>query len=223
MVSDQPVKRKSLAEEVASRLQGRIVSGEFAVGQKLPTEPQLMRAYGVGRSSVREAIRVLSNAGMLRVQQGLGTFVESKVATNEPMSSRFGRASASDLDDIRQILEMKIAEKAALKRTRADLKNIKKRLDEIEKADNGGVLEECIDADIAFHAALAEASHNEILREFYEMASERLREWYRTIYSSADIFVSALELHRLLFKHISDRRPQDAWDIAEEIIKHGRV
>ncbi len=223
MAPDLIVKRKSLAEEVASRLQGQIVSGKFGVGEKLPTEPQLMQAYGVGRSSVREAIRILSNSGMLSVRQGLGTFVSSRYATSEPIGSRFGRADASDLDDIRQILEMKIAEKAALNRTKADLREIKKRLDAVEKADFGDSLDECIDADIAFHAALAAASHNAILAEFYEMVSGRLRRWYKTIYATPEIFASALGLHRRLYANILDKQPQLAWDTAEEIIKHGRI
>lgn len=221
--ADLTVKRKSLAEEVAARLRQQISSGEFSVGQKLPTEVQLMRACGVGRSSIREAIKILSNSGMLSVRQGLGTFVVSQSATEEPIGMRFSRADASDLDDVRQVLEMKIAEKAALNRTKADIKEIKKALDEIREADFNGTIDECIDADIAFHAALARASHNGILLEFYQMASERLRQWYRTIYSSPEIFASAYDLHDELYRSILQRNPQGAWDAAEAIIKHGRL
>lgn len=223
MNANLTVERKSLAEEVTNRLQESIRLGGFPVGGKLPTEPQLMRAYGVGRSTVREAIKVLSNTGMLRVQQGVGTFVASQFATAEPMSQRLKRASASDLDDVRQILEMKIAEKAALKRTQSDIKSMKAKLAEIEKADASGSLEACIDADIAFHAAVAAASHNEILLEFYELASDRLRQWYKSIYSSADIFVSAFGLHKALLESIVARDARKSWNLAEEIIRHGQV
>ena len=103
------------------------------------------------------------------------------------------------------------------------LDEIKKALDEIREADFNGTIDECIDADIAFHAALARASHNGILLEFYQMASERLRQWYRTIYSSPEIFASAYDLHDELYRSILQRNPQGAWDAAEAIIKHGRL
>ena len=78
MNKENIVKRLSLADDVASRLQEKISSGEYTLGEKLPTEPELMVMFGVGRSTIREAIRNLSNAGLVRVQQGLGTFVEQK-------------------------------------------------------------------------------------------------------------------------------------------------
>lgn len=217
------VEKKSLADEVSGLIQKRISSGEMPVGTKLPTEKELSDMYGVGRSTVREAVSVLSNIGLLRVMQGKGTFVVSQYATNEPIAQRLKRAQSCDLDEIRQILEMKIAEKAAQKRTKADIKNIEARLAEIAEANESGDLEKCIDADIKFHTAIAEASHNEILLEFYEMASAYLRQWYAQIYRSSEIFASAYELHSELVVKIIGRDCAGAWNVAEEIIKHGRA
>lgn len=151
------VEKKSLADEVSGLIQKRISSGEMPVGTKLPTEKELSDMYGVGRSTVREAVSVLANIGLLRVMQGKGTFVVSQYATNEPIAQRLKRAQSCDLDEIRQILEMKIAEKAAQKRTKADIKNIEARLAEIAEANASGDLEKSIDADIKFHTAIAEA------------------------------------------------------------------
>lgn len=223
MPTDFTVQRKSLAEEVSSRLQERISSGYFAVGSKLPPEAELGAMFGVGRSSLREAIKVLANAGLLSVRQGSGTYVVSKYATNEPISQRLKRASSSDLDDIRQILEMKIAEKAAQKCNKTDLKNIKKCLRGIELANESKNLESCIDADITFHTAIAAASHNEILLEFYQLASEHLRKWYRKIYKDSEVFATAFDLHERLVRCIEDSDSKAAWALAEQIIKHGRV
>lgn len=217
------VEKKSLADEVSGLIQKRISSGEMPVGTKLPTEKELSDMYGVGRSTVREAVSVLANIGLLRVMQGKGTFVVSQYATNEPIAQRLKRAQSCDLDEIRQILEMKIAEKAAQKRTKADIKNIEARLAEIAEANASGDLEKSIDADIKFHTAIAEASHNEILLEFYEMASAYLRQWYAQIYRSSEIFASAYGLHSELVVKIAERDCAGAWNVAEEIIKHGRA
>ncbi len=223
MSSEFKIGRKSLAEEVAIRLRESVESGHFAVGDKLPAEAELMTMCGVGRSTIREAIKVLANSGLLTVKQGLGTFVAARYPTSEPISQRLKRAPFNDIDEVRQTLEMKIAEIAAKKRTKRDLKNIEKCLAEIEEADKSGSLERSIDSDILFHKALAEASHNALLAELYGLASEHLRKWYRKIYTSADIFASALDLHRELYSHIKEGDSKKAWNVAEAIIRHGRV
>src|ERR1700761_8723653 len=108
------INRKTLAEEVAAKLQEQILLGYYKANEKLPIEPELMKSFGVGRSSIREAIKLLANSGLLRVQQGVGTFVEPITSNREPMDLRLKRANVKDLDEVRQLLEMKIAEKAAI-------------------------------------------------------------------------------------------------------------
>src|ERR1700688_3572403 len=115
------INRKSLAEIVALKLQDQIIKGNYTVNQKLPVEAELMRSFGVGRSTIREAVKILANSGFLRVQQGIGTFIEDASGINEPLSKRVKRAQAKDINEIRQLLEMKIAEKAAVNRTGNDI------------------------------------------------------------------------------------------------------
>ena len=74
---------------------------------------ELMRIFGVGRSTVREAVKILVNMGFLKVQQGAGTFVESRAAADDPMAQRLRRADIRDLDEVRRILEVAIVERAA--------------------------------------------------------------------------------------------------------------
>ena len=68
------LQKKSLAEEVSSLIREQINDGKLTKGEKLPTEPELMKLFGVGRSTIREAIKMLVNMGYLSVQQGRGTF-----------------------------------------------------------------------------------------------------------------------------------------------------
>ena len=124
METDSIIQKKSLAEEVAEQLQKQIKEGKLKEGDKLPTEPELMKVFGVGRSTIREAVKMLLNKGYISVQQGRGTFVESQTPVNESFEQRFKRADIQDLYDVRKILEAAIAERAALHRTEQDLKDI---------------------------------------------------------------------------------------------------
>src|SRR5579872_5260895 len=129
-----PIVRHSLADAVVGRLQQQLSLGVYPPGDKLPSEPELMVQFGVGRSTIREAIRILANTGLVTVRQGSGTVVESQRGIVEPLPQRLRRADAADLDEVRQLLEMKIAEKAALLRTRKDITKMKTLLQERKDA-----------------------------------------------------------------------------------------
>ncbi|GAA3969706.1 FadR/GntR family transcriptional regulator [Mucilaginibacter dorajii] len=211
------INRKTLAEEVAAKLQEQISLGHYKVNEKLPIEPELMKTFGVGRSSIREAIKLLTNAGLLRVQQGVGTFVD-QTGSREPMDLRLKRANVKDLDEVRQLLEIKIAEKAALNRTDKDIEAIKKHLNNRRIAADNNLIEECIEADIQFHIAIAEASKNEILADLYKGASVHLKEWFINIYPDTALFIETYDLHEQLLKNITAGNAKMAWATAAKII-----
>jgi DNA-binding FadR family transcriptional regulator len=212
------IQKKSLADEVAAKLQEQISLGHYKVNDKLPIEPELMKNFGVGRSTIREAIKTLTNSGLLRVQQGVGTFVE-QAASREPMDQRLKRANVQDLNEVRQLLEIKIAEKAALNRTEKDIAAMKTHLANRKIAAEAGLLEACVDADIQFHVAIAEASKNEILADLYKSASVHLKNWFMQIYPDTGIFIETSAIHEQLYKSIIAGDAKKAWSIAEKIIR----
>lgn len=217
---DVLIKKKSLADEVASRIQEQISTGKYRINEKLPIEPELMKSFGVGRSTIREAIKILANSGLLRVQQGIGTFVELPAASREPMEQRLKRAKVQDLDEVRQLLEMKIAEKAAINRTDSDIIAIRGHLVNRKKAAAAGLIEECIAADIQFHIAIAEASKNEILADLYKSASIHLKKWFLHIYPDTAVFEETYPIHEQLLKSIIAGDAKKAWSVAAKIIGH---
>lgn len=214
------IKRNSLADEVAQRLQEQISLGTYKPGEKLPTEPALMQAYGVGRSSIREAVRILANSGVLRVQQGLGTFVEASTGIEEPFPQRIKRAAVDDIDEVRQLLEMKIAQKAALHRTAEDIEKmeayLKKRKEAAAADDTGGAIE----ADISFHVAIAEASGNGILTDLYKTVAHHLKNHFIAKFKNAESFRETQHLHKNLFNSIIAQDAQKAWQWAQRITQH---
>ena len=214
------INKKSLAEEVASKLQEQISLGQYKINEKLPIEAELMKSFGVGRSSIREAMKLLANSGLLRIQQGVGTFVQEVTGTQEPMDQRLKRASLKDLDEVRQLLELKIAEKAAINRTDDDIVAMKQHLANRMKTANEGLLEECVEADIQFHIAIAEASKNEILADLYKSVSKHLKKEFLKLYPDTEVFKETYIIHEQLLKNIIAKDPKKTWNTVAKIMRY---
>lgn len=212
-----PLPRKSLAEEVAGRLQEQIRGEQYKTGQQLPTEPELMQQFSVGRSTIREAVRILANAGMVRVQQGVGMFILSQEVINEPLSKRLHRAHFRDLNEVRLLLEVKIAEKAAVHRTTKDITRIKNFLKQRKAFAKDNKVPDCIQADIDFHSSIAEASGNEILIDLYKTIASHLKQSFIERYADTATFRETQALHEGLLQSIIDKDPARALIMATRI------
>lgn len=215
-----PIKRNSLADEVAHRLQQQISLGTYQQGQKLPTEPALMQEFGVGRSTIREAVRILANGGVLRVQQGLGTFVEEGGGIEEPLPQRLKRAQFNDLDEVRQLLELKVAQKAAQNRSEKDLEKMAHHLQKRKEYSNANQVADCIQADVDFHSSIAEASGNSILTDLYKTVAIHLKKHFIEIHKTTGSFRITQQLHKNLFNSIVQQDAQKAWYWAQRITQH---
>lgn len=213
------IQKKSLAEEVSSLIREQINDGKLTKGEKLPTEPELMKLFGVGRSTVREAIKMLVNMGYLSVQQGRGTFVESITETNEPFHQRLKRADIQELREVRDIIEAPIARLAAQRRTKIDLENMKRYIQERGEAAKSGDVGRCIAADINFHNSIARATHNEILSELYHSMTVHLTSGYDYIYEDTTYLMKSQPLHERLLHHIETGNIESAMRAAKLLWK----
>ncbi len=211
------IAKRSLAEQVAGKLQEQISLGRYKVNEKLPIEPELMKMFGVGRSTVREAVKILVNSGLLRVQQGAGTFVADATVGKEPFDQRLKRANNTDLNEVRELIEMKIAEKAAQNRSDKDVEEISKHLHNRKEAAEKGLMKECIEADINFHIAIAQASKNEILADLYRSVANHLKNWFLDFYADTAAFKRTYHLHEELLNNIIKQDAAAAWNTAAKI------
>ncbi len=213
------IHKLSLADEVAAQLRQQIVAGKFRVGEQLPTEPDLMKYFSVGRSSVREAIRILANSGLLKVQQGVGTFVQEYAGITEPLQQRLKRAEEKDLDEVRNVLEMQIVKKAAARHTEKDIRQIKLMLDKRNAVALSGTLEECVQTDIDFHMSIARAAGNPILADLYQTFALQLKNWNLKTINSTKVYRESIASHTELYECIRLRDGEAAWRCIEEIMK----
>ncbi|UQS23302.1 FadR family transcriptional regulator [Amycolatopsis thermalba] len=159
-------RRTGLVDQVIGQLRDAIAEGEWAIGQRIPTEAALAESLGVGRNTVREAVRALAHSGLLEVRQGDGTYVR---ATSE-VSGAIRRLCGSELREVlgvRRALEVEAARLAATVRTEEELATITELLDQRDEAYRGEDIETYVRADTEFHLAVVRASHNALLTELY--------------------------------------------------------
>jgi DNA-binding FadR family transcriptional regulator len=150
----QVIRRVSAMEAVLEHLRAAIEGGEYAVGDKLPSEATLSRDYEVSRSVVREALRGLQALGMTASRTGKGTFVLAAQAAANPT---FGLYSARDLLEVRRHVEVPAAGYAARRHTAEDLDALTGLLEQMEQEGDETVW---VALDSLFHIAVAQASGN---------------------------------------------------------------
>jgi DNA-binding FadR family transcriptional regulator len=166
------VRRHPLAAQAADILLERIRSGEWPLGRKLPGEMMLTAQLGVGRSTLREAIRELSGQGVLDSRQGSGVFVTA-LDTAENREAVLRRASIVSVIEARIAIEAEAAGLAAQRRTPADLRAVRRAL--ARRRAGGQRTDEHVDADMAFHRAVVVAAHNDVLGELFDGFVPRVR------------------------------------------------
>lgn len=167
--------RRNLAEETAREIQRKISLGTWSPGQRLPTEPALMKLFGVGRSTVREAVRVLSHAGVLLVRQGDGTYVGPSGLEAKPLEQRLKRGALLEVYEVRRALELEAARLAAERRDRDDVAAMADALARRAGARKIDDQDRFVDADVAFHEAVAAAGKNAVLADLYHSFAAVLR------------------------------------------------
>jgi GntR family transcriptional repressor for pyruvate dehydrogenase complex len=156
------IRFQSRADLIVDKITNSIINGELSDGELLPPENQLCEVFGISRSILREAIRVLVSKGLVEVKQGHGTFVRlPKIEVPEEAVRNFlmtNKLSLLQLMEVRTPIEVEVARLAAERREEKHLDSMEKSF-QIMSTDSNSV-EEYADADEAFHKAIIDASGN---------------------------------------------------------------
>lgn len=167
------VRRESLAEQAADLLLARIRRGEWEVGGRLPGETTLAPQLGVGRSTAREAIRLLAGRGILVTRQGAGVFVAA-ADVPESWDAVVQRSEIAAVIEARTAIEVEAAALAAERRTSSELIELRRALDDRERHRDDVV--EHVETDMAFHRGVALAAHSPVLLELFDGFAPRSRQ-----------------------------------------------
>ncbi|WP_443051205.1 FadR/GntR family transcriptional regulator [Streptomyces sp. JV185] len=169
-----PLRPSPLVEQAADHLREQITEGHWPVGTRIPGETTLARTLGVGRSTVREAVRTLATLGLLQSRQGAGVFVIADRVT-EDWPARLSRAAVTDVYEVRMLIEVQAARLAARRRTDEDLAALDAALCARRAAGAGGDAE-FVDADIVLHRTVVAAAHNPVLTDLFGEFAPVLRQ-----------------------------------------------
>lgn len=168
------VRRETLAGQAAELLLARVRSGEWRLGEKLPGETTLAPQLGVGRSTVREAIRQLAGRGVLASRQGAGVFVTA-LDVPEDWDEVLRRSDIVSVIEGRIAIETEAAALAAERRTPTELRTMRRALAGRDSRRFSGI-EEHVDTDTAFHGAVVAAAHNPVLIDLFDGFVPRSRQ-----------------------------------------------
>jgi len=177
LASLRPVSRATLSEQIAKELAAKISSGEWKPGQRLPSEGDLCRALGVGRSSLREALTSLAFIGLIRARAGEGSFVAEQpsayftspwltggVLTTEKELHEFAEA--------RIVLEGELAALCATRITESEVEEMERIVEQMKKSV--GDRDRFRELDLAFHLAIGTAAKNSVLNDLIKSVRDRM-------------------------------------------------
>jgi GntR family transcriptional repressor for pyruvate dehydrogenase complex len=191
-----PVRRQQLMDQVLEQLQECLARGDFAVGEKLPPEPELMAQFGVGRTTIREAIRVLAHQGMLVVRQGDGTYVRALTPAGGQLVERLRQAHVLEVYEVRRALELEMIRLAALRRDETDLVKMRELINSMRTSlELKRSKREFLDADIELHLAVAASTKNQVLIDLYRSFATALREAITQVITLPGVMEACLTRH----------------------------
>ena len=166
MIQRRPVVTR-ISDSVVAALEERILEGSLKPGDRLPSERDLAVELGVSRPSLREAIHKLVAKGMLTTRHGGGNYVTDRLEAHfvDPWQEMLNGHPLlhADLLEFRQMLEGQAACLAADRATDVDIERLDSAYATLESVYASDDLTACIDADVAFHQAVAEAAHNVLI------------------------------------------------------------
>ncbi|MGW8555779.1 FadR/GntR family transcriptional regulator [Streptomyces tubercidicus] len=197
-------RRISAMEAVLGHLRGAIERGEYAVGDKLPSEAELCRRLEVSRPVLREAMRALQTMGLTVSRTGKGTFVISNGAVADPT---FGDYVASDLLEVRRHVEIPVAGYAAVRRTTEDLDHLHHLLERMEQETDTTAW---VAMDSLFHLAIAQAARNPVFRRVIEEIRDALARQSAFLNELGGRREQSNREHRAIVEALVDRSEHDA-------------
>ncbi len=221
----KPIKAKRIYEEIVEQIKQLMAGGELNPGDKLPAERELSERLQVSRASVREAIRALEMMGFVEIRPGDGTFVRDTNTDDiiQPLAMFLAveKSSLFEMFEIRRIFETATASLAAERGTDEEIAQIRNTLDNMIDSFNIKDSERGDEYDTAFHADIAEATHNALLIRLFRTISEDFSKSIsvsrRQIYLDEDNPRNIIDQHIRIYEAIKSRNPQLA---AQAMLEH---
>jgi GntR family transcriptional regulator, transcriptional repressor for pyruvate dehydrogenase complex len=219
-MSFQKLEYLTAVETTALKIKEEIVKGNLNEGEKLPPERELAETFGVGRSTVREALQMLKIMGLLTVKGGGkgGAFVKSTNITS--VINMIQLMLELEISNWKEVLEVRMAVEpftnslAAVNRTDEDLKNLENILNTSKESfDDYSMYASC---NTDFHLSLAECSHNKLLTSLVHAIGGLIAKNGKELIVSPKHFPLVDNDHTLIYLAIKDRDQQAAYNLTKQ-------
>jgi len=215
-------KNSILLQAVINELGQKIIMGKLEVGDKLPIEPELAASMKVGRNILREAIKILADKGLLSTGPRRGTIVQSRnewnlldpdvlnwIISTSKSSSKF----LADLNELRLLLEPSVVELATRRANEEQRSKIQQAMDQMEGTN--GIPDQGIEAEIAYHSAIYDATNNEILSKLKFITSTLIKANFKLLKGETP---TNLAIHRKLSDAIVSKKATEAHKAMKELL-----
>lgn len=218
------LKKRNHDEEIIVQLKTLMANGTLKPGDKLPSTKELCERFGVGRSTMREALSALKAMGLIEIRQGGGCRVlganPDGFAPPELESLRMNRQTLLHLLEARRSLEVANAAIAAEKRTEAELTELARIVARMDRAIDDDAEGER--TDLAFHAALAKMTHNPIMEQLFASIVGQLEKFIREVrraelYANRSVAAQLLREHQAILEAVE---AGDADQAAQQMSQH---
>mgnify|MGYP001767083591 CR=1 FL=1 len=214
--------RSTLVENVTQQLRRRILNGDIRPGEVLPARKELAAHFGVGISTVHEAVQALTAVGLVESHPGKGTWVRNDALDTlihpAAVENRLGVLQVRPLCEARATIEVALTELAATRASDEEIGRIWSALRQMEATlqDEAPFVE----ADLAFHLAVASAGHNELLEEFYHVSHKLLAQAIGEMVRLPEVKENAIILQRAIAQAIEQHDPARAHQAALAHMAH---
>jgi len=218
-------KRNRLLDETAERIKNYIEQHKLTPGSRLPSERDLVKHLGVGRTSIREGLRNLEMNGLIEIKAGKGIFLRDNQgsAINQTIQSWLftHKGTIRELVELREALETHSAFLAAMRATAHDILDMERAVATMRIAAQGNDPEQFVEADTRFHNTIARASGNVLLGKVLESLAKEIISYRRAAaYLGPEMLHRSLSDHTFILKAIIAREPSTALQaMREHIVK----
>ena len=212
----QEVQVDKVSDKIVEQLEVLIQDGRLALGDKLPSERELMKILGVGRSSLREALNKLETMGYVEIKKRKGVFVKSlnSMLSLDPLKKMMEEDSTKlvQLFEVRSDIEQANAYRAALARNEDDLRDLRDRLDDFGTAETGFNFSWRL--DLTFHSTIARATHNFFRIHVLMSIDDFSKEFFQPIIEAKnwthEQLANIIGEHWSIYQAIADQNPDAA-------------
>jgi GntR family transcriptional repressor for pyruvate dehydrogenase complex len=216
------VGRSTLVDDTCNKIREMILTGQIAPGENLPTRKQLSERFGVGLSTIHEAIQVLTAIGLVEARPGRGTWVQPDaldgLVNPAHVRARLGHLDTVMLHEARSLVEIGTSELAAQRATPEEMQQIWDSLRTMEETIDD--IEAFVAADLQFHMTVAKASKNILLQQFYHLSRKLMSSFILEYTAPRWVREAALTLQGDIARAIEQRNPAAAREAAIAHMQH---